>query len=97
MSVLAGPEFTFEDSATDINEREAISFELLNDETFVVEKAGDDAFLKVEADAIAFACAKEGILLVDQRATQIRKVEGNCGSWIRRGKRNPGLVLSLMG
>ena len=66
MHVLAGPEFTFEDSATDMNEREAISFELLHDKTFAAEKAGHDAFLKVEADADAFGCATEGILLADQ-------------------------------
>ncbi|AGW12672.1 putative transcriptional regulator [Megalodesulfovibrio gigas DSM 1382 = ATCC 19364] len=63
--------------AAGVDEGHAVAFQLLHDEALAAKQAGEDAFLKEDADAHAPGGTQEAVLLADERAVGLGQIHGD--------------------
>ena len=91
VQLFAGFELALDERAARVHEHEAVAFELLHDEAFAAEQAGEHALLKRDADRHAFRGGEERVLLADQLAADASRdrARGSCRGRAPRTRRAP--------
>src|SRR5690606_31881859 len=85
---LARCEIARHDRSAGVDEREALAFELLQDEALAAEQAGTDLLVPRDADGDALRGAQKRVLLTQQRAAVRAQIDRDDLARVRRGERH---------
>ena len=75
-----------------MHEGQAVTFQLLQDETFATEEPCTDTLVETDADLRAMGGAEKRILLADQRAADLAEHDRHHAAGIGRGETDPCLA-----